>query len=84
MPQTMRIEEFSTYEDGPTKVHCQLFFTLHYVGLIVVILYFNRTFIFVWYMTSFIIKYGHQKDTCYDEIGLCPQIMSTLVGSTTN
>ena len=30
------------------------------------------------------VKNGHQKDTCYDDIGLCAQIIAVVLGSIVN
>ena len=32
--------------------------------------FFNRTHVFAWYMTMFVVKNKHQIDTCYDDIEL--------------
>ena len=39
---------------------------------------------FAWYMARFIVKNGHHKDMCYDEIGLCAQNIDTFLGSIIN
>lgn len=37
-----------------------------------------------WHMTWLVLKYGHQKDMCYDETGLCAQSIDTILGSMVN
>ena len=35
-------------------------------------------------MARLVVKNGHQKDTCYKEIGLCAQNKDTVLGSVVN
>lgn len=35
--------------------------------------------LFEWPMARFEVKSGHQKDTLYDEIGLCSQNIDTVI-----
>ena len=43
----------------------------------------NWTPIFVWYIARFILKNGHQKHMCYEEIGVCAHInIHTILDST--
>ena len=37
-----------------------------------------------WYMTTLVIRKGHHKDMCYDEIGLCAQNKDITLGSQVN
>ena len=34
--------------------------------------------IFEWYMARLVVMKGHQKDTCYNDIGLCAQVVDTI------
>ena len=55
---------------------------LIYQGLwILAVTLLDETFIFEWYMARFIVKNGRQKDTCYNEIGLCAQNIGTILYS---
>ena len=45
---------------------------------------FDWTSIFEWYMARFVVKNGHSKDTCYDEIGLRAQNLATIPSSKSN
>ena len=44
----------------------------------------NWTPIFKWYMARLVGKNGHQKDMCYNEIGLCAQNKDIIVGFAAN
>ena len=44
----------------------------------------NWTPIFEQYMARLIVKNGHQKDTCYNEIALCAQNLDAVLGSIFN
>ena len=46
--------------------------------------HFLWTPLFEWCMARIVVKNGHQKDTCYNEIGLCAQHISTILGSLVN
>jgi len=35
-------------------------------------------------MARLVVKNGHDKDSCYDDIGLCAQIILTILGSKLN
>ena len=39
---------------------------------------------FEWYIGELLVKNGHQKNTCYDEIGFCAKYMVTSMTSTVN
>lgn len=41
----------------------------------------NLTPLFEWYMVGFVVKNKHQKAMYYDEIGICTQNISTILGS---
>ena len=53
----------------PNTVEIADFYMLRYVRGTYVVSFLNQTSIFDWNMARFILKNGHQKDTCYDEIG---------------
>ena len=36
------------------------------------------------YTARLVVEYGHRKDICYDEIGLCAQIIDTILSSIIN
>ena len=46
--------------------------------------YMNWTHVFDWYVVTFGLITGYQKDTCLDGIGLCVQNMRTIIDSTFN
>jgi hypothetical protein len=35
-------------------------------------------------MARFVVKNGHKKDTCFDEVGLCAQNIDTILDSIVN
>lgn len=41
----------------------------------------NWTPTFEWYMARFAVENGHQEGICFNEIGLCAQNISIILGS---
>lgn len=40
--------------------------------------------LFDWYIARLVVEYGHGKDICYDEIGLCALNIDTILSSIMN
>lgn len=44
----------------------------------------TQTLMFEWYTEQLVVNNGHQKRICHVEIGLCPQILDTILNPTLN
>ena len=57
---------------------------MRFVGLMLSISLFGHLFARLLCMMKIAVKLRHQENMCYDEIGLCAQIVASILGSMDN